>query len=30
VSARYLTGIVSTALTVFGLLGWLNYGQVDA
>lgn len=30
VSTRYLTVIVSTALTVLGLLGWLDDAQVDA
>ncbi len=30
VSTRYLTVIVSTALTVLGLLGWLDDSQVDA
>lgn len=30
VSTRYLTVMVSTALTVLGLLGWLDDSQVDA
>lgn len=30
VSTRYLTVIVSTALTVIGLMGWLDDSQVDA
>ena len=30
VSTRYLTVIVSTALTVLGLLGWLDDSQVEA
>lgn len=30
VTTRYLTVIISTAITVLGLLGWLDAGQVAA
>lgn len=30
VTTRYLTVIISTVITVLGLLGWLDAGQVEA
>lgn len=30
VTVRYATVIISTALTIFGLLGWLDAAQVEA